>query len=107
MKFLEKIAFIENKLHLNDYAFCTRFRIKISVLKKWKRGQLEPTFDDIKWVCNYFNLDAKDFLDDQSTLSKEVKDGEHPCATPPHIEKKNEIYEDYAREDNPRYEEKD
>ena len=58
MKFLEKIAFIENKLHLNDYAFCTRFRIKISVLKKWKRGQLEPTIDDIKWICNYFNLNA-------------------------------------------------
>ena len=81
MKFLEKLAFIQGKLHLNDYAFCTRFRIKISVLKKWKRGQLSPTADDIKWVCNYFHLDANDFLDDSSTLAKVAKDGEHVCAT--------------------------
>ena len=107
MKFLEKIAFIENKLHLNDYAFCTRFRIKISYLKKWRKGLLTPTTEDVKWVCNYFNLDASDFLNDSSTLAKEVKEGEHPCAEKPYIEKGNEIYEDYAREDNSRYEEKD
>ena len=107
MKFLEKIAFIENKLHLNDYAFCTRFRIKISYLKKWRKGLLTPTTEDVKWVYNYFNLDDNDFLNDSSTLSKEVKDGEHPCATKPHVERKNEVYEDYAREDNSRYEEKD
>ena len=107
MKFLEKIAFIQNKLHLNDYAFCTRFRIRISVLKKWRKGLITPTANDVKWVCVYFNLDAKDFMNDSSTLSKDVKDGEHPCATVPHIEKRNEIYEDYAREDNSRYEEKD
>ena len=107
MKFLEKIAFIENKLHLNDYAFCTRFRIRISVLKKWRKAHLAPTAKDVVWLCNYFNLNVNDFLDDSSTLAKEPKDGEHPCATKPHVEKKNEIYEDYAREDNPRYEEKD
>ena len=107
MKFSEKIAFIENKLHFNDYSFCTRFRIKISVLKKWRRGQLVPTIQDIKWICNYFNLDATDFLDDTSTLAKEIKEGEHPCAEKPIVEKENTIYEDYAREDNSRYEEKD
>ena len=107
MKFLEKIAFIQKQLQLNDFAFCSRFRIKISVLKKWRKAQLTPTEKDVVWVCNYFNLDASDFLNDKSTLAKEIKDGEHPCATKPHVEKKNEIYEDYAREDNSRYEEKD
>ena len=107
MKFLEKIAFIEGKLHLNDYAFCTRFRIKISVLKKWKKGQLSPSADEIKWVCNYFHLDANDFLDDSSTLAKIVKEGEHQCATKAVPEKEHTIYEDYSREDNSRYEEKD
>ena len=107
MKFLEKIAFIEENLHLNDYAFCTRFRIKISVLKKWRRQQLQPTEKDIMWVCNYFHLDAKDFLNDLSTLAKEIKDGEHPCASKPAVEKDNVVYEDYVREDNARYEEKD
>ena len=107
MKFLEKIAFIQKQLHLNDFAFCSRFRIKISVLKKWRKAQSTPTEKDVVWVCNYFNLDASDFLNDKSTLAKEIKDGEHPCATKPHVEKKNEIYEDYTREDNSRYEEKD
>ena len=107
MNFLEKIAFIEEKLRLNDYEFCTRFRIRISVLKKWRKHQLAPTKEDIKWVCNYFNVDATDFLNDSSTLSKKVKEGEHPCASKAFVEKENVIYEDYAREDNSRYEEKD
>ena len=107
MKFSEKIAFIEENLHFNDYAFCTRFRIKISNLKKWRKQIITPTASDIKWVCNYFNLDATDFLDDSSTLSKKLKEGEHPCAAKPVLERENVIYEDYAREDNSRYEEKD
>ena len=107
MKFIEKIAFIQNNLHLNDYAFCTRFRIKISYLKKWRKGLLSPQVEDIKWLCKYFNLDAKDFLDDSSTLSKTANEGEHPCATGPIEETPNTVYEDIAREDNSRYEEKD
>ena len=107
MVFLEKVSFIQNSLHLNDYAFCTRFRIKISNLKKWRKELLKPTSEDVKWVCNYFNLDADDFLDDSSTLSKKVNEGEHPCKIKPVVEKPNTIYEEYAREDNSRYEEKD
>lgn len=107
MVFLEKVAFIQNSLHLNDYAFCTRFRIKISYLKKWRKGLLTPNEGDVKWVCNYFNLDAADFLDDSSTLSMKVEKNEHPCKTKPVEEKPNTIYEDFAREDNSRYEEKD
>ena len=107
MKFLEKITFIEKKLHFNDYAFCSQFRIRMSLLRKWRKNHLAPTPKDVQWVCKYFNLDVNDFLNDQSTLAKEIRTGEHPCATKPHVEMKNEIYEDYAREDNPRYEEKD
>ena len=107
MVFLKKVEFIQKSLHLNDIAFCTRFRIKISFLKKWRKGLLKPTSDDVKWVCNYFNLDVNDFLDDSSTLSKKMNEGEHACATKPLEERPHEIYEDYAREDNSRYEEKD
>ena len=107
MVFQEKISFIQNNLHLNDYAFCTRFRIKISYLKKWRKGLLTPTEKDVKWVCNHFHLDEKDFLDDTSTLYKDIKEGEHPCKTKPVEEKPNTIYEDFVREDNSRYEEKD
>ena len=107
MVFLDKVSFIQKSLHLNDYAFCTRFRIKISNLKKWKKGLIKPTVEDIKWVCNHFHLDEHDFLDDSSTLSKKVNDGEHPCLTKVVEERPNTIYEDYVREDNSRYEEKD
>ena len=107
MKFLEKVAFIEENLRLNDYAFCTRFRIKISLLKKWRKELLAPTAEDVKWVCDYFNLDANDFLNDLSTLSKEIKEEEHPCASKPFVDRNDVVYEDYSREDNSRYEEKD
>ena len=107
MKFSEKIAFIEEKLRLNDYAFCTRFRIKISVLKKWRKGILLPKESEIQWVCKYFNLDANDFLNDSSTLSEKISEGEHPCKAKLPVEKEDVIYEDFAREDNSRYEEKD
>jgi len=107
MKFLEKIAFIQNSLHLTDGAFCARYKVKLGLLKKWRSGQLSPTPKDVKTICKEFNLDVTDFLDDSSTLSKVVKSGEHPCATKPVEEKPNTIYEDYVREDNSRYEEKD
>ena len=107
MKFLEKVAFIEENLRLNDYAFCTRFRIKISVLKKWRKGLLSPSIKDVQWICNYFNLDANDFLNDSSTLAKTAKEGEHLCARKPFVEKPGTVYEEYEREDNSRYEEKD
>ena len=107
MTVLEKVSFIQNNLHLNDYAFCTRYRIKISYLKKWRKGLLNPTSNDVKWICTYFNLDVNDFLDESSTLSKKIKEGEHPCKTRPVEEHPNSVYEDYVREDNSRYEEKD
>lgn len=107
MNFQEKVTFIQNSLHLTDGAFCTRYKIKLSLLKKLRAGQVKPANKDVKTICKEFNLDVADFLDDSSTLSRNVKPGEHPCATKPVAEKPNTIYEDYAREDNSRYEEKD
>ena len=107
MKFLEKVTFIQNSLHLTDGAFCARYKIKLGLLKKWRNGQLSPTLKDVKTICKEFNLDVTDFLDDSSTISKVVKEGEHPCLVKPVEEKPNSIYEDYVREDNSRYEEKD
>jgi len=107
MKFLEKIAFIEEKLNFNDLAFCARYKIKLGSLKKWRNGQASPTPKDVKFICKDFNLDVNDFLDDSSTLLDNVLEGEHPCATKPLPDRDNVIYEDFVREDNSRYEEKD
>ena len=38
---------------------------------------------------------------------KNIKENEHPCKLKEVEEKPNVIYEDYVREDNSRYEEKD
>ncbi len=107
MKFLEKVAFIQNSLHFSDGAFCARYKIKLGLLKKWRSGQLKPTSKDVKTICKDFNLDVTDFLDDSSTLSSVINKGEHPCLVKPIAEKSNTIYEDFVREDNSRYEEKD
>lgn len=107
MKFTEKIAFIQNSLHLTDGNFCARYKIKLGLLKKWKSGQLKPTLKDVKFICKEFNLDTNDFLDDSSTLSDIIGPGEHACMVKPKTEKPNGVYEDFVREDNSRYEEKD
>ena len=107
MKFLEKVEFIQKSLHLTDGAFCARYKIKLGLLKKWRLNQIKPTLKDVKTICKEFNLEPTDFLNDTSTLSRTIKDGEHSCATKPIIESGNVVYEDYVREDNSRYEEKD
>jgi len=107
MKFSEKVAFIQNSLQLTDGNFCSRYKIKMGLFKKLKSGQITPTPKNVKFICKEFNLDVADFLDDSSTLAKTINDGEHPCSLKQTEEKKNVIYEDYVREDNSRYEEKD
>jgi hypothetical protein len=107
MNFQEKVTFLQNSLHLTNGAFCARYKIKMGLFKKLKAGQVKPTNKDVKTICKEFNLDVTDFLNDASTLSKVVKSGEHPCMVKPVAEKPNTIYEDYTREDNSRYEEKD
>ena len=107
MKFAEKIAFIQESLHLSDGNFCSRYKIKLSHFKKLRSEQVKPTTKDVKFICKEFNLDVTDFLNDSSTLAKEIKEGEHPCAFKPQTEKTNIVYEDITREDNSRFEEKD
>lgn len=106
MKFSEKISFLEDSLKLNDKEFSNRYKIKLAILKKWKNNELSPTEKEVINICNDFKLDAKDFLSNESTL-KEPVGKEHPCAMLTSSDRSNVIYEDFAREDNSRYEEKD
>ena len=106
MEFLEKIDFLENALKINDRKFAKKFEIKPSLLKKWRKGLLKPSTKDIVNICKEYNLDPKDFLNSSSTLAKPNKK-EHECKILPREDSSNVIYEDFAREDNSRYEEKD
>lgn len=107
MKLADKLLFLQRSLNLSESAFASRYKIKIGLLKKWMDGSFMPSLEDIKPICEEFNLNEEDFLNEKSTLLKEIKDGEHPCKTNPIKDRSNVIYEDYVREDNSRYEEKD
>lgn len=109
MTVLEKVLFLQKSYNLSDRSFCSRFRIKYGILKKWKDKVIEPESKYLFYLCCELELDINDFMSNESTLSKEnIKEGEHICK----IHKKNktitsEILEDFPREDNSRYEEKD
>ena len=109
MTVIEKVSFLQKSYNLNDRAFCSRFRIKYGMLKKWKDGLAKPESKYLFYLCCELELDIDDFMSNDSTLSKEVmKEGEHMCK----IHKKDtpvesEVLEDFPREDNSRYEEKD
>lgn len=109
MKPLEKVLFLQKSYNLNDRAFCSRFRIKYGMLKKWKEQKVEPEQKYLFYLCCELELDVDDFMSNNSTLSKaNMKSDEHLCA----VHKKNkvvdsEVLEDFPREDNSRYEEKD
>lgn len=105
MKFPKKIEFLQESLKLNDKQFAVKYKIRLSTLKSWKKG-LKPELKDVIEICKDYHLDPKDFVSDQSTLIN-PKGNEHLCATIPREDKSNTIYEDFAREDNSRYEEKD
>lgn len=107
MDFQSKIKYLENKLKLNDHSFALRYNIRPSIMKKLMDGRFEPQLRNVVGICNEFKLDPEDFLDNTSTIAKEVKEGEHHCKFVKTEDSTNVIYEDFAREDNSRYEEKD
>ena len=109
MKPIEKVLFLQKSYNLNDRTFCSRFRIKYGMLKKWKEGKTEPESKYLFYLCCELELDINDFMSNDSTLSKDnMKPGEHLCGS----HRKNKpsetaVLEDFPREDNSRYEEKD
>ncbi len=76
-------------------------------MKKLMDGRFQPQLRNVVEICKEFKLDPNDFLDNTSTIAKEVKEGEHPCKFVKPADRDQVIYEDFAREDNSRYEEKD
>lgn len=107
MTLLEKILFLQKAMNLDDHEFSTRFHIKVGNFRKFKIGKISLQKNSIQEICLEFNLDFDDFMDDSSTLDKEAKANEHICKLVPKVIKGETILEDFAREDNSRYEEKD
>lgn len=100
MTTLEKINYLRLSTNLSERKFCKKYSIKFSQYKKWEKNLKNPSATEIGFLCEQFNLNIDEFLDDKidiknvSKYKKEDTDG--------HV-----IYEDYPNEDNSRYEEKD
>lgn len=109
MKPIEKVLFLQKSYNLNDRAFCSRFRIKYGMLKRWKNQGVKPDAKYLFYLCCELELDVNDFMSDDSTLVKDgMKPNEHMCAVHKKAKQvESEILEDFPREDNSRYEEKD
>ncbi len=106
MILIEKILFLQNSVNLKDREFLKRYKIKSSLFNKWKSNSVIPLKKDILYLCKEFNLDVDDFMDDNSTLKFPLPN-EHYCKPIKKCITEDTVLEDFPREDNSRYEEKD
>lgn len=107
MTVLEKLEFLAKSFGLTEHKFLQKYHAHYGLMKRIRLGyKTEPR--DVKKLCRILDFDVEDFLDDSSSVSSELKEGEHfvKKATPL-VEPAHAISEDYPPEDNSRYEEKD
>lgn len=108
MKVLDKIIYLQNSMNLSDRQFCRRYKLSLNSFKLWKLFKKEPSRKAVSYLVESFGIDLDDFMNGNSTLKDTCEPHEHRCKSlANNIEDKNLIYEDFAREDNARYEEKD
>lgn len=108
MTAFEKVLYIQKSVNLSDRDFCHQYKIKYSDFKSWKKNEKEPALEDIEYLIKYFQFDELDFFNELSTIEPTPKTKEHKCAfVKEQYQDGNVIYEDFAREENARYEEKD
>lgn len=107
MTLLEKIDFIQKRSGLADKKFCKKYGLSLPVLWQIRKELYQPDKSELARLCDAFNLDLDDFMDNSSTIRiTAVKPGEHICKI---VNKQEDcdIYEDFPCESNDRYEEKD
>lgn len=108
MTIIEKIDYLIKSLDISERQFSKKYHIRHANIKKLRKSSIKPCKSELFYLCDSFDLDADDFIDDSSTISYlDIKKGEHLCAKKAHEEIKNTVNEDYPFEDNARYEEKD
>lgn len=107
MTVLEKLEFLAKSYGLTEHKFLQKYHAHYGLMKRI-RGGYEPQASDLKKLCRILDFDVTDFLDNSSSVSDKLKEGEHfvKKATPIKVTG-DVIYEDFPREDNSRYEEKD
>ncbi len=100
---IEKIDFIIKTLKWSDKRFSRKFYLRKDDLNKWREKKTTPMEKDVKNICKYFHLDTKQFLDDNRIIF--LKNTDKFCNFS--LNEDEVVSEDYPREDNSRYEEKE
>ena len=102
-----KIDFIQKRTGFNDKKFCKTYRISLPILFQIRKGLYKPEKSELAFLCQTFNLDLDDFMDDTSSVKiVHLEPGEHTCKLA-NVQEDSDIYEDFPWESNDRYEEKD
>ncbi len=103
MTALEKIEFILKTLKWSEKRFTRKFYLKSDSLENWRNGNNIPNESDVKNICKYFKLNIKDFLNEDRVIF--LKNSDKFCSFS--MNEESTVPEDFPREDNSRYEEKD
>lgn len=103
MTALEKIEFILKTLKWSEKRFTKKFYLKPNSLENWRSKTTKPNENDVRNICKYFHLNVNDFLNDERIIF--LKNSDKFCNFS--MDDENTVSEDYPREDNSRYEEKD
>ena len=103
MTALEKVEFIIKTLKWSEKRFTRKFYLKSDSLENWRHGNSAPNESDVKNICKYFHLNTKDFLNNDRIIF--LKNADKFCNFS--MDEENTISEDFPKEDNSRYEEKD
>ena len=107
MTVIEKVDYLINKLHLSEIEFSIKFRIRKSAIGKWRKGIAQPKVENIAYLCKVMKFQVQDFLNDSSTLDRNhIKEGEHMILAL-QDNNVNACDEDFPKENNMRYEERD
>lgn len=107
MTVLEKLEFLAKSYGLTEHKFLQKYHAHYGLMKKLRGGYVAQA-SDVKKLCRILDFDINDFLDDASSVSRDLKKGEHFVKkASPQKEYKDVVLEDYPHEDNSRYEEKD
>lgn len=107
MTVLEKLEYLAKSYGLTEHKFLQKYHAHFGLMKKLRSGYVAQP-GDVKKLCKILNFDVVDFLDETSSVSRDLKEGEHFVkSAEPQKMPKYPIFEDYPREDNSRYEEKD
>lgn len=107
MTVLEKLEYLVKSYGLTEHKFLQKYHAHYGLIKRLRNGyDAQPS--DVKKLCKNLDFDIADFLDNTSSVSRELKEGEHfvKKAAPQNVPQ-DVVLEDYPHEDNSRYEEKD